>query len=206
MIDLKDLIKELDENKEKELKSFDQLIEYYQSYNDRNLVISDITPELAIAVDSIIRFWNKLDDEGNVTPEERKPIKLYIHSPGGYLTSAFSIIDTIKLSKTPVYTIAIGDVYSGGFFIFLAGDKKYTYPHASFLYHEGATATGGDANKFRNFAKFYEVQLDQLKEIVLKNTSITEEEYEKHLKDDWWLTADEAVSYGIADEILTELI
>lgn len=204
MINIKDLIKELDENKEKELKTFDQLVEYYQAYNDRNLVIADIGPDLAIAVDSIIRFWNKVDE--NIPLEERQPIKLYIHSPGGYLTSAFAIIDTVKLSKTPVHTIAIGDVYSGGFFIFLAGDKKYTYPHASFLYHEGATANGGDANKFRNFAKFYEVQLEQLRQIVLKNSSITEEEYEKHIKDDWWLTAEEAVSYGIADEILTELI
>ena len=204
MINIKDLIKELDENKEKELKTFDQLVEYYQAYNDRNLVIADIGPDLAIAVDSIIRFWNKVDE--NIPVEERQPIKLYIHSPGGYLTSAFAIIDTVKLSKTPVHTIAIGDVYSGGFFIFLAGDKKYTYPHASFLYHEGATANGGDANKFRNFAKFYEVQLEQLRQIVLKNSSITEEEYEKHIKDDWWLTAEEAVSYGIADEILTELI
>lgn len=204
MINIKDLIKELDENKEKELKTFDQLVEYYQAYNDRNLVIADIGPDLAIAVDSIIRFWNKVDE--NIPVEERQPIKLYIHSPGGYLTSAFAIIDTVKLSKTPVHTIAIGDVYSGGFFIFLAGDKKYTYPHASFLYHEGATTNGGDANKFRNFAKFYEVQLEQLRQIVLKNSSITEEEYEKHIKDDWWLTAEEAVSYGIADEILTELI
>ena len=204
MINIKDLIKELDENREKELKTFDQLVEYYQAYNDRNLVIADIGPELAIAVDSIIRFWNKVDE--NIPVEERQPIKLYIHSPGGYLTSAFAIIDTIKLSKTPIYTIAIGDVYSGGFFIFLAGYLKFSYPHASFLYHEGATANGGDANKFRNFAKFYEIQLEQLRQIVLKNSSITEEEYEKHIKDDWWLTAEEAVKYGIADEILTELI
>ena len=76
MINIKDLIKELDENKEKELKTFDQLVEYYQAYNDRNLVIADIGPDLAIAVDSIIRFWNKVDE--NIPVEERQPIKLYI--------------------------------------------------------------------------------------------------------------------------------
>lgn len=204
MKEILELIKELDENKDKELKSFDQLVDYYQSYNERNLVLGEIGPELAVAVDSVIRFWNKVDE--NIPVEERQPIKIYIHSPGGYLTSAFSIIDSIKLSKTPVHTIAIGDVYSGGFFIFLAGDKKLAYPHASFLYHEGATTNGGDANKFRNFAKFYEVQLEQLKHIVLKNSGISEEEYEKHIKDDWWLTSEEAVQFGIADEILTELV
>lgn len=206
MKDLKDLIKELEGNKDKEVKSFDQLVDYYQSFNDRNIVIGEIGYEIAIAVDSIIRFWNKVDEEADLAVEERKPIKIYLHSPGGFLTSTFTMIDAIKMSKTPVYTIAIGETYSGGFFTFLAGHKKFAYPHAFFLYHEGATANGGDANKFRNFAKFYEVQLNQLRQVVLDNSSISEEEYEKHIKDDWWLTAEEAVKYGIADDILTELI
>lgn len=203
---LHDLIKELENNKEKEVKSFDQLVEYYQCFNDRNLLIGPIDDEIAIAVDSVIRFWNKADEEANIPVEERKPIKLYLNSPGGYLTSTLTMIDAIKMSKTPVYTIAIGEAYSGGFFTFLAGHKRYAYPHASFLYHEGATSNGGDANKFRNFAKFYEVQLNQLKQVVLQNTKVTEEEYDKHIKDDWWLTAEEAIEYGIADEIIEELI
>lgn len=203
---LSELILELENNKEKEVKSFDQLVEYYQCLNDRNLLIGQIDYEIAIAVDSVIRFWNKADEEANIPVNHRKPIKIYLHSPGGYLTSTLTMIDAIKMSKTPVYTIAIGEVYSGGFFTFLAGHKKYAYPHSSFLYHEGATANGGDANKFRNFAKFYETQLNQLKQIVLENSKITEEEYNKHIKDDWWLTAEEAVEYGIADEIITKLI
>lgn len=203
---LHDLIKELENNKEKEVKSFDQLVEYYQCFNDRNLLIGPIDDEIAIAVDSVIRFWNKADEEANIPINERKPIKLYLNSPGGYLTSTFTMIDAIKMSKTPVYTIAIGEAYSGGFFTFLAGHKRYAYPHASFLYHEGATANGGDANKFRNFAKFYEVQLEQLKQVVLNNSKVTEEEYNRHIKDDWWLTAEEAFEYGIVDEIIKELI
>lgn len=206
MKDLEDLIKELEENKEKDVKSFDQLIDHYQSFNDRNIVIGEIGYEIAVAVDSVIRFWNSVDNEAGTPVEERKPIKIFLHSPGGLLTSTFTMIDAIKMSKTPVYTIAMGETYSGGFFTFLAGHKKFAYPHASFLYHEGATANGGDANKFRNFAKFYEVQLEQLRQVVLDNSSISEEEYEKHIKDDWWLTAEEAVKYGIADEILTEFI
>lgn len=206
MKNLKELIKELEDNKEKDVKSFEQLIDHYQSFNDRNIIIEEIGYEIAVAVDSVIRFWNSVDNEENIPVNERKPIKVFIHSPGGFLTSTFTMIDAIKMSKTPVYTIAIGETYSGGFFTFLAGHKKFAYPHASFLYHEGATANGGDANKFRNFAKFYEVQLEQLRQIVLDNSSISEEEYEKHIKDDWWLTAEEAVKYGIADEILTELL
>lgn len=206
MKNLKELIKELEDNKEKDVKSFEQLIDHYQSFNDRNIIIEEIGYEIAVAVDSVIRFWNSVDNEENIPVNERKPIKVFIHSPGGFLTSTFTMIDAIKMSKTPVYTIAIGETYSGGFFTFLAGHKKFAYPHASFLYHEGATANGGDANKFRNFAKFYDTQLEQLRQIVLDNSSISEEEYEKHIKDDWWLTAEEAVKYGIVDEILTELL
>ena len=203
---LSELILELENNKEKEVKSFDQLVEYYQCLNDRNLLIGPIDYEIAIAVDSIIRFWNRADEEANIPVNNRKPIKIYLNSPGGFLTATFTMIDAIKMSKTPVYTIAIGEAYSGGFFTFLAGHKRYAYPHASFLYHEGATANGGDANKFRNFAKFYEVQLEQLKQVVLNNSKVTEEEYDKHIKDDWWLTAEEALEYGIVDEIIKELV
>lgn len=203
---LSELILELENNKEKEVKSFDQLVEYYQCLNDRNLLIGPIDYEIAIAVDSVIRFWNRADEEANIPVNNRKPIKIYLNSPGGFLTATFTMIDAIKMSKTPVYTIAIGEAYSGGFFTFLAGHKRYAYPHASFLYHEGATANGGDANKFRNFAKFYEVQLEQLKQVVLNNSKVTEEEYDKHIKDDWWLTAEEALEYGIVDEIIKELV
>lgn len=206
MKDIKELITELEQNKDKEVKTFDQLLEYYQTLNDRNILLGEIDNTVCIAIDAIIRFWNKVDAENNIALKDRQPIKIYINSPGGILTSTLTIIDAIKLSKTPVYTIAIGETYSGGFFTFLAGHKRYAYPHSSFLYHEGATANGGDANKFRNFAKFYEVQLEQLKQIVLKNSKVSEEEYEKRIKDDWWLTAEEALNYGIADEILTELI
>lgn len=206
MKDLKELIQNLESNNEKEIKTFDALIDYVQGFKNRSLLIGEIDTDICVAVDNIIRFWNDVDNEENIPAEERQPIKIYINSPGGLLTSTFTMIDSIKLSKTPVYTIAIGETYSGGFFTFLAGHKKFAYPHASFLYHEGATANGGDANKFRNFAKFYEVQLEKLRQVVLDNSSISAEEYEKHIKDDWWLTAEEAVEYGIADEILTELI
>ena len=63
---------------------------------------------------------------------------------------------------------------------------------------------GGDAHKFRNQADFYKKQLDQLKKHTLKYTNLTEEDYEKILKDDYWLTAEEAMEKGIVDEIATK--
>ena len=135
-----------------------------------------------------------------------KPIKIYIDSCGGSLVDTFTMIDSISMSRTPVYTICTGAAYSGGFFTFIAGHKRLAYPLSSFWYHEGATGTSADAGKFRNFAAFYEKQLKQLKDIVLKYTTITEEQYEKHIKDDWWFTAEEALEYGICDIVSEALI
>ena len=57
-----------------------------------------------------------------------------------------------------------------------------------------------------SFAEFYQKELDQLKEITLKYTKITPEEYKEHIKDDWLMTADEALKYGVCDEIVKEFV
>ncbi len=184
---------------------FENILDYSNSL-DRQLYIGDITEGVGIAVDTVIRFWNKYDEDHNIPTTDRKPIRIYIDSPGGSLTDTLTVIDAIKLSKTPVYTICVGCAYSGGFFIFISGHKRYCYPNSTFLYHEGSTANGGDAGKFRNFAEFYDKQLEVLKQITVSNTNIDEELYEKHRRDDWWMLASEALDLGVCDEILKELI
>ena len=184
---------------------FEKILDYSNAL-DRQLYIGDITEGVGIAVDTVIRFWNKYDEDHNIQPKDRKPIRIYIDSPGGSLTDTLTVIDAIKLSKTPVYTICVGCAYSGGFFIFISGHKRYCYPNSTFLYHEGSTANGGDAGKFRNFAEFYDKQLEVLKQITISNTNIDEELYEKHRRDDWWMLASEALNLGVCDEILKELI
>lgn len=173
---------------------------------NRQLHVGEIDSLVGDSIDSYIRFFNRQDEQDGIPVEERVPIKIFIDSPGGDLVATFTMINSIKLSKTPVWTINIGAAYSGGFFTFLAGHKRIAYPLASFLFHEGSTGTSGDAGKFRNFADFYKKELDILKTVVLDNTKITEEDYEKHINDDWWFTAGEALIYGICDEIATELI
>jgi ATP-dependent Clp protease protease subunit len=192
-------------NGEEVFKSFDAIMEAAQAFN-RQVYIGEITEETGDAIDSAIRFWNWVDEESNTPIEERKPIKIYINSPGGSLTGTFTIINAIEMSKTPVYTINTGTAYSGGFFIFIAGHKRFAYPLSSFLFHEGSVGNGGTASQFANFAAFYKTQLKQLKQVVLKYTKIDEEKYKEIQKDDFWLTADEALELGICDEIIKEFI
>ena len=152
---------------------------------DRNIFLNgEVDDEIANGVNVMIRFWNRIDEEQNIPVEKRQPIKFYINSEGGYLTSGYLIIDSIKLSKTPVWTINIGTAYSAAFEIFVAGYRKIAYKHSSFLFHEGSVGISGDANKFRNYADFYNNLLTLAKEHILATTKITPEDYEKHQKDD----------------------
>lgn len=188
------------------INEFDNVVDLSNNL-DRNLFLGEeVEDQLAGGINTMIRFWNRLDDEANLPIEKRQPIKIYINNYGGVLTAGFSIIDTIKLSKTPVWTINIGVAYSAAFEIFIAGHRRIAYPSSSFLFHEGSVGVSGDAHKFRNYADFYNVQLQQAKEHILSCTKLTEEEYEKIKKDDYWLTAEQALEKGICDIIAKELI
>ena len=201
--DVSDLVEAMATNVKEDIKTFDDIINI-DSATNREITIGEIEDGIGDAVESYIRFWNRQDWGKPI--EERTPIKLMINSPGGYLTDAFTIIDAVKMSKTPVIGICTGTAYSGGFFILISCSKRYAYPHASFLFHEGATSNGGTSSQFQNFAAFYKKQLNQIKDIVINNTKITEEEYKEIKKDDIWYDTDEALEKGIIDEVLEEFI
>ncbi len=188
-------------------KSFADMVCAKAAIENRELYVGDIDFGIGSDVDSLIRYWNKEDDKNNIPVEERQPIKLFVNSYGGNLMEAFTMVDAISMSKTPVWTICSGCAYSGGFLTFIAGHKRFAYPTSSFMFHEGSTNSGGvDAGKFRNYADFYEVQLDQMKAIVLDKTGIDDKTYENHKKDDWWMTAGDGIEYGFVDEITKELM
>ena len=167
---------------------------------------SEITHDHAVAFSDAIRFWNAIDEADNIPVDERSPIKIYIDSPGGDLDATFSIVDSILLSETPVWTITIGSGDSGGFFVGISGHKKIGYPHSSYLFHEGSCQNEADAHKYFQQVEFYKKKLAMLKKLTLNNTKLTEDEYKKHKKDDLWFTAEEALQKGIIDEIATKLI
>ena len=173
---------------------------------NRNIVLTDIDASIGDSVNSYIQFFNRIDQEKKIDVNKRTPIKIYIDSNGGSLTACFTIIDAITMSKTPVWTINIGKAYSAGFFIFITGHKRFAYPNSSFLFHEGSTGIYQDANKFKNYADFYKQQLEQLRAITIEHTQIEPEEYDKHVKDDWWFDVNEALKYGVTDKISYKLI
>lgn len=201
IIDITDLV----DNIKEDIKSFDDFVSIKSAIN-REIMIGEIEDGMGKYVDAYIRFWNRQDDKNNIPIEDREPIKLYIDSCGGLLTDTFSIIDSVRMSKTPVIGICTGTAYSGGFFILISCNKRIAYPHASFLFHEGATQNGGTSGQFENYTAFYKKQLKQLKQLVLDYTKISEEEYEKIKREDIWYDTVEALEKGIIDEIAEEYV
>lgn len=187
------------------IEDFDHLLELY-NVRYRNIYLSDVEASSGMLYENIIRFYNNYDNDMKIPIEKRQPIKFYIDSPGGDLTSTFTIVDTIELSDTPIYTINTGAAYSGGFLIFISGHKRIAYPNSSFMLHEGSIKMEGDAGKFQDCADFYRRERNRLKNIVLKYTKISAEEYESHKKDDWWIDTEEAIKLGIIDEVSGGLI
>ena len=194
--------------KKKNMTNFADVLSVTSSLMDREFAIAEIDEDTGEVMEAVIRYWNKLDDEQGFAPEERTPIKIYINSPGGSLYSTFTVIDAIKMSKTPVYTINTGMAFSGGFLIFISGHKRFAYSNSTFLFHEGSTGGGltQDAGKFRNYAAYYEKLLKKIEKITLTYTKISEEEYLKHKLDDWWMLSEEAINLGVCDEIINNFI
>lgn len=191
-------------NNTSELKDLDKISEAYDTV-DRALFLSDVTPEIADAIEHIIRIYNVMDKDLPI--EKRKPIKLFINSNGGSAIGCLEIIDAINLSKTPVYTINIGLAASAGLDVFITGKKRFCYPNATFLFHEGSTSLSSiDAGKFRNYSDWYDRLLKRTKDNLIKNTKVTPELYKEKQNDDWWFFAEEAIEYGFCDEVLEEFI
>lgn len=195
-----ELVDVLKDNYKEAIKSFSNVIEL-NSYFRREMILGDIDPEVGESVEAFIRFFNQVDDDLSLPAEERQPIKIFIDSCGGDLCATLTMIDAIEASKTPIWTINIGSAYSGGFFTLIAGHKRFAYPHASFLFHEGSTATGGTSGQFENYTAFYKKQLASLKDLVIKYTKITDDEYEKIKRDDIWYDTKDAIEKGIVDEV-----
>jgi len=171
---------------------------------DRKIFLNSEIDENTIetAVYHIMRY-NAIDKESPI--EERKPIKLYINSPGGLVIEGFSLVDCIRLSKTPVYTINLGASFSMALLIFMAGHQRYAMPHSQFLLHDGNGGGIDSTAKLKDYLDFSLNQISKMtKEYVLSCSNISEEDFEKNYRREWYFLAKEGKKLGIVDYIIGE--
>ena len=136
----------------------------------------------------------------------KKPIHLYINSPGGAVTSGFAMYDTIRYIKAPVHTLCMGTAHSMGSFLLMAGEPgaRAALPNASLLVHQPLGGFQGQASDI--FIHAEEIQRTKRRMIGLyaEHCGRSYEEVERTLDRDRFMTAEEALAWGLIDRVLQE--
>jgi ATP-dependent Clp protease protease subunit len=134
-----------------------------------------------------------------------KPIYLYINSPGGSVTAGMAIYDTMQYIKAEVVTICVGLAASMGAFLLASGSpgKRLALPHARIMIHQPMGGTGRrQATDIDIEAKEILRVRQQLNEILANRTNQSIERIEKDTDRDYFLSAEEAVTYGLIDKVV----
>ena len=179
------------------------MVSYYVLENDRKIYLDREIDEHVLNIQRMILRWN-MEDAGKPA-EERKPIRLYIFSPGGDVDVMWSIVDTIEASETPVYTIDAGVAASAAGLIFLAGHKRYMLSRSKVVIHEGSAHMAGDAVKVMDAGESYKKMLRQMKDYILSRTQINASVLNKQKCHDWELDARYCLDHGVCDAIVGKL-
>lgn len=138
--------------------------------------------------------------------DPKKDIQLYINSPGGSVTSAMAIYDTMNFIKPDVSTICVGIAASAAAVLLSSGakGKRFCLPNSEVMIHQVMGGAEGQASDIAIAAKHILRTKDNLNKILAKNTGKAPKEVEADAERDYWMTSDEAKKYGIVDDIITK--
>ena len=167
--------------------------------NDRIIFLSDeVNDTTASLVVAQMLFLEAQDPD--------KDISFYINSPGGSITSGMAIYDTMRFIKCDVSTICIGMAASMGAFLLSAGTKgkRYALPHSEIMIHQPLGGAQGQASDIKIRADLILRTRDMLNRILSENTGKPIDVIERDTDRDNFMTAEQALEYGLIDRILTE--
>jgi ATP-dependent Clp protease protease subunit len=135
----------------------------------------------------------------------KKEIALYINSPGGVVTAGMAIYDTMQFIKPAVSTLCVGQAASMGSLLLAAGhkDMRFATPNARIMVHQPSGGFQGQASDIERHARDILKMKRRLNEVYVKHTGRTLEEVEQTLDRDHFMTADEALSWGVVDKVIT---
>ena len=170
---------------------------YSRLLDDRIIVLSDeVNDATASLVVAQLLFLEGQDSE--------KDISLYINSPGGSVTAGLAIYDTMQYIKCDVSTICMGLGASMGAFLLAAGakGKRYALPNAEIMIHQPSGGARGQATEIQIVAENILRTRERLNKILAENTGKPIEEIARDTERDNFMTAEEALEYGIIDKVL----
>ena len=167
--------------------------------NDRIIVLSDeVNDATASVVIAQLLYLESQDPE--------KDISLYINSPGGSVSAGFAIFDTMQYIKCDVSTICMGMAASMGAFLLAAGakGKRYALPNAEIMIHQPLGGAKGQATEIILAADHIKKTRERINHILSEKTGKPLEQIEKDTERDNFMSADEAVEYGLIDKVISE--
>ncbi|MBE6554749.1 MAG: ATP-dependent Clp endopeptidase proteolytic subunit ClpP [Ruminococcaceae bacterium] len=165
--------------------------------NDRIVFLSDeVNDTTASLVVAQMLFLEAQDPD--------KDICFYINSPGGSVTAGMAIYDTMNYIKCDVSTICIGMAASMGAFLLSSGakGKRFALPNSEIMIHQPLGGAKGQASDIKIQADLILRTRDTLNRILAKNTGKTVEEVARDTDRDYFMTANEALAYGLVDKVL----
>jgi ATP-dependent Clp protease protease subunit len=174
---------------------------YTKLFEDRIIFLgTPISDEIANAVMAQLLCLQQMDAE--------RDIEIYINSPGGSFTALTAIYDTMRYIKPDVRTVCLGQAASAAAVILAAGTKgkRLALPNSRILIHQPATEGGyGQSSDIEIQAKEILRIRSLMEEMLSTDTGKTPEEVSRDIERDKYLTAEQALEYGIIDEVLTSL-
>jgi ATP-dependent Clp protease protease subunit len=137
----------------------------------------------------------------------RKDIHFYVNSPGGSVSATLAIYDTMQILSCPVATYCVGLAASGGAVLLAGGTKgkRFALPHAKIMIHQPYGQVGGQVSDIEIQAQEILKTRDTLNQILAQHTGQPIERIAKDTDRDFYMTPEEAKSYGVVDDILTKV-
>lgn len=161
---------------------------------------SNVTDDTLELVKMIIRC-NKEDKDKPV--DSRAPIRVMINSGGGDVQVELTVINAIKLSKTPVYTINFCNAMSAAADILASGHKRYALPGTVVMVHSGGYSVGGTVEQAESRQKYVNSLMKKANDEFLDRTKVSAKMLKKKGASDWYMDENEALENGVIDEIVS---
>ncbi|PYE88711.1 ATP-dependent Clp protease proteolytic subunit [Phyllobacterium leguminum] len=135
----------------------------------------------------------------------KKPINLYINSPGGVITSGLAMYDTMRFIRAPVHTLCMGTARSMGSFLLMAGEpgERVALPNASIHIHQPLGGFQGQASDILIHAEETQKTKQRMTRLYAEHCGRSYEEFERAMDRDRFMTAEEALEWGLIDRILS---
>lgn len=179
------------------------LYQYYRFAEDRKFFLESEVDDSTMELVHAIMLCNK--EDSGIPIENRKPIYIYIMSNGGYLDYAWTLIDVILASETPVITVNLGLCASAAALIFMAGHRRLMFPRGTVMIHEGSASFSGDSTKVLDASENYKAILKKMHAYITSRTSISAATLTRKKANDWELDATECLAKGVCTEVVKSI-